>query len=247
MHSPVSAKDREARRTNTKPVCNRSDSLRSERSLRVDVGDLWDERGSHVQQDTRRVQQSRSTHLPLCSAHVARQLSDNRESLCELCLPRPELSVDLRHALCVCGKRQCKGISRLGTSMREDVARLSIPPPRTASSAFDPVEMWKTVLRRAEASVPDMKALGASLAAASLILSTLISERPWDKSVWSETAENEERIEDRAHLDLSERFAGSCRKQGFGVYAEGKEGRAAQARSCGQCRQERVTDPAALP
>ena len=43
----------------------------------------------------------RSTHFSLCSAHVTRQLSDNSQSLCELCLACSELSVDLSHALCV--------------------------------------------------------------------------------------------------------------------------------------------------
>lgn len=57
--------------------------------------------------------------------------------------------------------------------------RDSIPPPRIASKAFEPVEMWKTVARLAAASMPVIKADGEILDAASLILSTLTSERPW--------------------------------------------------------------------
>ena len=67
----------------------------------------------------------------------------------------------------------------MGEMKEKTDLRLSIPPARMASRAFEPVDMLNTVERRLAASRPVMKALGRTLEAASLILSTLISERPY--------------------------------------------------------------------
>ena len=98
-----------------------------------------------------------------------------------------------------------------------------------------------------------MKALGASLAAASLILSTLISERPWGDGESSQTScvegeANGVQEQERAHLDLSERFASGCGQPGAGCTQKERKGGRIRLDLAGRAQGKgRVAYPAAHP